>query len=81
MEFLNQILKEAGADTLAAFTVVPSFGAYFKSVRGVAEYTPSKIVIRVGKSVITVTGEKLCIGEYGGGDLFVRGDVSGVAIE
>lgn len=80
MEFLNEILKEAGADTLAAFTVVPSFGAYFKSVKGVGEYTAQRIVIIVGKKTVTLSGENLNISQFGGGDMFVRGDVRGVEI-
>ncbi len=80
MEFLNQLLREAGADTLAAFTVVPTFGAYFKSVKGVGEYTSEKIVVIVGKNAISVAGEQLCIAQFGGGDLFVRGKVLSVTL-
>ena len=45
MKLLEQILSELGADTLKSFSVVPDFGGYFRSVKGVSEYSPEKIVL------------------------------------
>ncbi|MBD5584751.1 MAG: hypothetical protein HDQ88_06685, partial [Clostridia bacterium] len=45
MKILEQILEELGADTLKSFSVVPAFGGYFRSVKGVAEYSSEKVVL------------------------------------
>lgn len=81
MKLLQQILREAGADLDRAFTVVPSFGGYFKSVKRVEEYTPEKIVLSVAKKRLTVRGEKLLIDKYFQQDLLIRGEISGVELE
>lgn len=81
MEFLREILNSAGADTLNAFTVVPGFGGYFKDVKGVADFSPQKIMLTVGKLAVTVVGEGLAIGRYFCGDLFISGAIAGVSIE
>ncbi|MDE6850220.1 MAG: YabP/YqfC family sporulation protein [Clostridia bacterium] len=81
MKLLQQILLDAGADTNRAFTVVPAFGGYFKSVKRVDEYTPEKVVLTVAKQRLTVTGSKLTIDKYFQQDLLIRGDITGVNIE
>jgi hypothetical protein len=80
MKLLQQILAEAGADTTKAFTIIPSFGAYFKGVKTVVEYTPQKIILNTGKILVTLRGENLQIGKYFQGDLFVGGEVRSVEI-
>lgn len=81
MEFLRQILSEAGADTLHAFTVVPSFGAYFKGVKAVTFFSPTRIELTSGAFRMAVSGSGLRVGRYYMGDLFVAGCVSGVSVE
>lgn len=81
MKLLQQILAEAGADTARAYTVVPDFGGYFKSVKAVAEYSPEKVVLRIGKTTLTVTGKNLSIGKYFEGDLLIRGEIGGTSFE
>lgn len=81
MKLLQQILLDAGADTNRAFTVVPQFGGYFKSVKRVDEYTPEKIVLTVAKRKLTVKGDKLVIDKYYQQDLLIRGEISGVELE
>ncbi|MDE5942870.1 MAG: YabP/YqfC family sporulation protein [Clostridia bacterium] len=81
MKLLEQILEELGADTLKSFSVVPGFGGYFRSVKGVVEYAPEKIVIALKKNKITVTGENLTLGKYFEEDLLIRGAISGVTID
>lgn len=81
MKLLQQILREAGADPDRSFTVVPEFGGYFKSVKQVAEYSPDKIVLYVGKRKLTVEGQKLTIDKYFEQDLLIRGDICGVKYE
>ena len=56
MKLLEQIIGELGGDTLKSFTVVPSFGGYFRSIKSIAEYSDVKIVLLQKKSVITVEG-------------------------
>lgn len=75
MKLLQQILSEAGADTSKAYTVVPGYGAYFKSVKNIVDYTPEKVVVAVGKLTVTVTGERLTIGNYFQQDLLLLGNV------
>lgn len=81
MKLLQQILMDAGAETDSAFTVVPAFGGYFKSVKRVDEYTPEKIILFAAKKRLTVVGEKLAIDKYFQQDLLIRGDITGVSIE
>lgn len=81
MKLLQQILREAGADLDRAFTVVPSFGGYFKSVKRVDEYSPEKVVLSVAKRKLTVTGQSLVIDKYFQQDLLIRGEISGVELE
>lgn len=81
MKLLQQILKEAGADLDKSFTVVPSFGGYFKSVKRIVDYTPQKIVLSVARFHITVVGDNLLIDKFFQQDLFIRGNVTGVSVE
>lgn len=81
MKLLEQILSELGADTLKAFTIVPSFGGYFRSVKSVAEYSADKITLVLKKSVLTLEGERLEIGSYFEQDIFIKGDIKAVKID
>ncbi len=81
MKLLQQILLDAGADTNRAFTVIPSFGGYFKSVKRVDEYTPEKVVLTIARQRLTLTGSKLTIDKYYQQDLLIRGDITGVNLE
>lgn len=81
MKLLEQILGELGADTLKAFTVVPDFGGYFRSVKSVAEYSEEKIVLLARRRVITIEGKKLEVGKYFEQDIFIKGEIEGVKIE
>ena len=81
MKLLQQILLDAGADTNRAFTVVPQFGGYFKSVKRVDEYTPEKIVLTIAKQRVTVAGKNLTIDKYFQQDLLIRGAITGVELE
>ena len=80
MKLLEQVLSELGADDLKAFTVVPSFGAYFRSVKSVNEYSAEKIVLTVRKTAVTVEGEGLEIGSYFEQDIFIKGNIKVVKI-
>lgn len=81
MKLLQQILAEAGADTAKAYTVVPGFGAYFKSVKSVAEYSSEKIILNLPQARLTVSGENLTIGKYFEGDLLVLGAIRSTDFE
>ena len=65
MKLLEQILGELGADTLKAFTIIPRFGGYFRSI----------------KSVIIIGGENLDIGSYFEDDILIKGDIREIKIE
>ena len=81
MKLLEQILSELGADTLKSFSVVPDFGGYFRSVKGVSEYSPEKIVLSLRKNFITVEGENLSLGKYFEEDLLIRGKIRCIKID
>ena len=81
MKLLEQILSELGADTLKSFSIVPGFGGYFRSVKGVAEFCPERIVLALKKNKITVEGTKLAIGKYFEEDVLITGNISGVKID
>ena len=81
MKLLEQILSELGADTLKSFSVVPDFGGYFRSVKGVAEYSSSKIVLALKKNRIYIEGENLTLGKYFEEDLLIKGKITGVKID
>ena len=81
MKLLEQIMEELGGDTLNAFTVVPRFGGYFRSIKSIAEYTPQKIVLRLKKFDITLIGEEMQVGKYFEEDIFIKGDIKGVQID
>ncbi len=81
MKLLQQLIAELGGDALKSFTVVPSFGGYFRSVKSVCDYSPDSVVISLKNSTVRVEGEKLEIGNYFEGDLFLKGDIKAVKIE
>lgn len=81
MKLLQQILNELGADTLKSITVIPDFGGYFQSVKGVFEFSPTRIVLQISKKRVTVEGEGLKVGEYFEGDILIKGKIEGVKIE
>ena len=81
MKLLEQIIGELGGDTLKAFTVVPTFGGYFRSVKSVAEYTPQKIVLLLRKTVLTLEGENMEIGKYFEQDLVIKGNIRVINVE
>ena len=81
MKLLEQILGELGGDTLKAFTVVPDFGGYFRSIKGVSEYSSVKVVLSLKKNRITVEGENLTLGKYFEEDLLIKGKITGVKID
>ena len=81
MKLLEQILSELGADTLKSFSIIPDFGGYFRSIKGVAEYSSEKVVLALKKNRITVTGENLTLGKYFEEDLLIKGKITGVQID
>ena len=81
MKLLEQILSELGADTLKSFSIVPEFGGYFRSVKGVAEYSSEKVVLTLKKNRITIVGESLTLGKYFEEDLLIKGKIAGVQID
>ena len=81
MKLLEQILSELGADTLKCFSIVPGFGGYFRSVKGVAEFSQERIVLALKKNKITVEGSSLAIGKYFEEDVLITGSIAGVKID
>ena len=81
MKLLDQILSELGADTLKSFSIIPDFGGYFRSIKGVVEYSSEKVVLALKKNRITVMGENLTLGKYFEEDLLIKGRITGVQID
>ena len=81
MKLLDQILSELGADTLKSFSIIPDFGGYFRSIKGVAEYSSEKVVLSLKRNRITVLGENLTLGKYFEEDLLIKGKITGVQID
>ncbi len=81
MKLLQQLLNEMGADSLKSFTVVPGFGGYFRSVKSVLDYSPTKIVLRLGGNAVTAEGENLTIDSYFQGDILIKGMIKVVTVE
>ncbi len=81
MKLLFSILEESGADTAKAYTVIPGYGAYFKSVKEVSYYSREKIMLKIGKKYLTLVGENLTIGKYYQQDLLVLGEVRSTEFE
>ena len=81
MKLLEQIMEELGGDTLKSFSVVPSFGGYFRSIKSVAEYSSEKIVLLQRKTSIVLEGEKLEVGKYFEEDIFIRGNIKVITVE
>ena len=74
-------MEELGADTLKSFSVVPSFGGYFRSIKSIAEYSQEKIVLRQKKTSIILEGEKLEVGKYFEEDIFIKGNIRVITVE
>lgn len=74
-------MSELGADTLKSFSIIPSFGGYFRSVKSIAEYSSGKMVLLQKKNTIILEGEKLEVGKYFEEDIFIKGDIKAVTIE
>ncbi len=75
MKLSQQILSELGADTSAAVTLVFNFAAYASGVKEIAEFTPERVVLLRGSGKVEIGGEDLCVYEYFGGDVIIRGKV------
>lgn len=73
---LNQM---GGAELLGGVRyTVSETGAYFQSVKGIAEFSACKIVLTAAKSSLCITGECLCILKLYGGDLLIGGKIKSV---
>lgn len=81
MKLLEQILEELGGDTLKAFSIVPSFGGYFRSIKSVAGYSPEKIILLQRKRTLVLEGENLEVGKYFEEDIFIKGDIKVITVE
>ena len=81
MKLLEQVMEELGGDTLKSFSVVPSFGGYFRSIKSIAEYSSERIVLLQRKTSIILEGEKLEVGKYFEEDIFIKGNIKVVTVE
>lgn len=81
MKLLEQILQEIGGDTLKSFSVIPTFGGYFRSIKVISEFSPEKIVLALKRDKIVLKGENMQIGKYFEDDVFIKGNIKVIEIE
>lgn len=81
MKLLEQIIEELGGDTLKSFSVVPSFGGYFRSIKSIAEYSPEKIILLQRKGSIVLEGENMEVGKYFEQDIFIKGEIKVITVD
>ncbi len=81
MKLIQQILAERGGDIDRSFTIILGFGGYFKGVKRVEEFSEQSIVLTAYGKKLSVRGEKLSIGEYFQGDIFISGEIKVVEVE
>jgi hypothetical protein len=81
MKLLEQILNEMGADESKAYTIIPHYGAYLKSVKCITLYSTEKITVQIGKNYLNLVGENLTVGKYFQQDLLILGEVRGTQFE
>lgn len=81
MKLLEQILNELGADDLKSFTIVPTFGGYFRSVKTIVSYSAEKTVLLIGKNTVAIEGDNLEVGSYFEQDIFIKGNIKAVKVE
>ncbi len=74
-------MDELGADMLKSFSIVPSFGGYFRSVKSIAEYSPERLVLLQKKTSIVLEGENLQVGKYFEEDIFIKGNIKVIKVE
>lgn len=81
MKILEQILAEMGADTLKSFTIIPSFGGYFRGVKAIGEYSSERIQLALKREKLIIEGEKLEVGKYFEEDILIKGNIKVIEIE
>ncbi len=83
MRLLGEILEKIGAEEMAfvgaRYVVLDGCAAYIESVKAVLSFTPDRICVRAGKGTLVVSGECLCIRSFADGDMWISGNVCGVA--
>lgn len=84
MKLYKEVMEKAGLDGLVLsgrghFEI--GGGAYFEDVKSLSEYSKEKIVVSFQKGQVILTGEAFEIGQYGDGDLEVKGKIYGYAFE
>ena len=80
MRLCEEIFKNTEGISLARCTIVPSGGGFFEGVKGVEDFSPSRIEICFSKSKIEVIGENLVIEKYVDGDLQIAGKITSLSV-
>lgn len=80
MRLYDEIFKNTDGISLSRCTIVPSGGGFFEGVKGVEDFSPSRIEICFSKSKIEVIGENLIIEKYVDGDLQIAGKITSLTV-
>lgn len=62
-------------------TLLGSGNIVVSGVKNVVLTTQNEVKIKVKKGILRVVGEGLWVVQMGGGDMFLKGDISGVEIQ
>ena len=73
--------KVAEAFFGARCLIFPLGEGYFEGVKGLGDFSPTSIVLRFSSFSIKVEGEKLEIGKFLDGDLYLRGKIRSFQVE
>ena len=79
MRLFDEIVSRLGDEEVAfagaKAVVFAGRCAYFENVKGISAFAPDAVILRVKGGEVRVEGRDLRVAQYGGGDLFLRGDV------
>lgn len=85
MGVFREMLSALGAEEIAVgrvqYTVIDGKGGYFRFVRRITEFSPSRIVLAGKKGKVCVEGRELSLGKCEGGDVAVLGAIERVERE
>ena len=80
MRLYEEIFKNTEGISLARCTLVPGGGGFFEGVKGVEDFSSSRIEICFPKNKIEVVGENLIIEKYVDGDLQIAGKITTLSV-
>ncbi|NLL56751.1 MAG: hypothetical protein GX242_06020 [Clostridiales bacterium] len=82
--FYDDMLLKLGMpieDTVGLKITICNFkGALIEGHKGLLLFTPTKIVVRIGKKKLEITGNNLFINEVSCDELYIRGHIASIEV-